>query len=168
MGPTRVSSADISAVVVRLERILPVDIPIIHPDDRAYVAQEVTALLLAWLRSLKVPVVNRPTPRSLGGPGWNASRWRACAARLSLPLADCEFSPTTTQTAVVIGSTCLCDNESLRSSTLKLAREAAIDLLEVRYDEAGRFLHANVFPDLCQPERAELLFTCLTSRLAMS
>jgi hypothetical protein len=161
VGQRPVSCAEISAVLVRVDRIVPGDIPLIHLEDRAYVAQEVTALLLAWLRTLCVPVTNRPTPRSLGGPGWSANRWRACAARLSVPLADWDVRPGGIQTALVVGGTCLCDNEFLRDSAVKLAREAAVDLLEVRYDDAGRFVHASAFPDLSQPERADTVLRYL-------
>lgn len=56
-------SADISAVLVRT-RIGGMLVPngLFHPDDQAYVIQEYSAALYAWLQALPCPVINRPVP----------------------------------------------------------------------------------------------------------
>src|SRR5262249_56128954 len=64
----RVAARAIRGVLVRLSRVDPGDLAFVAPDDRPYVAAEITAFLVAWLSSLTCPVVNRPTPSSLPPP----------------------------------------------------------------------------------------------------
>lgn len=74
----------VRGVLVRAEAIGPSDLPWIAREDRAYCAAEVTAFLTWWLTGLPVPVVNRPTPRSLVGPGWPPPAWHLLAHRLGI------------------------------------------------------------------------------------
>ncbi len=61
--PSAGPSADITAVLVRT-RISGMQVPngSFHPDDQAYVSQEYSAALHAWLHALPCPVINRPVP----------------------------------------------------------------------------------------------------------
>jgi len=81
------ASHDIRGVLTRMHCVLEDDLGHIVPSDRAYVASEMSAFLLAWLSALKCPVLNRPTPTSLSGPYWRHEKWIFTAARLGIPVA---------------------------------------------------------------------------------
>ena len=74
----------IRGVLTRLYAATEEELPHIVPEERAYVAAEMTAFLLAWLSSLRCAVLNRPTPSSLCGPNWSAERWLGEGARAGL------------------------------------------------------------------------------------
>jgi hypothetical protein len=54
--------------------------------DREYATMELHALLLSWLASLPCPVVNRPSPRGLGGDDRTTLEWLRIASRAGLPV----------------------------------------------------------------------------------
>jgi hypothetical protein len=93
-----VGSGAVTAVITRLARVEPIDLPHIAAEDREYVGAEMTALLLAWLALVRCPVFNRPTPQCLAGPAWRAERWHRTAHRLGIPtrpIARAAALPTT-------------------------------------------------------------------------
>ncbi len=51
-----------------------------RPRDRDYAVMEIFALLLSWLHSLPALVVNRPSPRGLGGSERTLLEWLRLAA----------------------------------------------------------------------------------------
>jgi hypothetical protein len=55
-------------------------------EERAYVAAEMMAFLVAWLASLNHIVLNRPSPLNLAGPGWCPERWLREARGVGLPV----------------------------------------------------------------------------------
>ena len=61
LGGEPVPASAIAGVLTRLPSVTDHDLTHIAPSDRAYVAAEMTAFLLAWLTALKCPLVNRPT-----------------------------------------------------------------------------------------------------------
>src|SRR5437899_8192349 len=52
----------ITGVLTRIPCVYEQELGHIVPEDRSYVASEMTAFLLAWLSSLTCPVLNSPTP----------------------------------------------------------------------------------------------------------
>ena len=66
----------------------------IIPEDRAYVAAEMTAFFVSWLSELTCPVLNRPTPTCLAGPGWRPEQWVHAAARMEIPICPIRRSVT--------------------------------------------------------------------------
>ena len=74
-----IRGCDVTGVLNLLPWITVHDLPHIAPDDRDYVANEMTAFLLAWLSQLACPQFDRPTPSSLCGCG----RWPGEWARLA-------------------------------------------------------------------------------------
>jgi hypothetical protein len=54
--------------------------------DRDYAAREMHALCLSWLASLPCPVVNAPTPTSLGAQARSHAEWLLCAGKAGLPV----------------------------------------------------------------------------------
>jgi hypothetical protein len=53
--------------------------------DAEYAALEMHALLLSWLHSLPIPVINRPHAQGLAGTWRHGSEWVQLAARSGLP-----------------------------------------------------------------------------------
>ncbi|MBI1868076.1 MAG: hypothetical protein HYS06_07265 [Methylocystis sp.] len=89
-GARRLDAGEIGGVLTRLPCVAEADIPHIGPEDRAYVAGEMTAFLLAFLGELRCPISNRPTPQCLCGPLWSPERWRRLARELGLPVREGE------------------------------------------------------------------------------
>src|SRR5258707_166954 len=59
VGGRNIPVADITGVLTRLFSVQEQHLGHIVPEDRSYVASEMNAFLLAWLSSLKCPVLNR-------------------------------------------------------------------------------------------------------------
>jgi hypothetical protein len=168
---------DIRGVLTRLLCVTEQSLSWIAPVDRAYVAAEMNALLLAWLSELPCRVLNRATPGCLAGPFWRQERWVSTAARLGIPvrpfrrgahpLSDQSARPSPkTGTVTVVGTRCVGDVAAqLGAQARALARVAGADLLTVRFDDnvdGARFLDARVWPDTICPELADALLDYLT------
>jgi hypothetical protein len=148
-GERRFRLAAAGGVLVRLAAVTPADLPHIHAEDRAYVAAELTAFLLAVLTRNDVPVLNRPTPQCLCGPAWPEAKWRRVAASLGLPVTplharaarDLDWEPPAEPAAArvaVVGETCIgAPNAQLARGAVALARRAAAAMLTVEFDGAG-------------------------------
>jgi hypothetical protein len=72
---------EIQGVVNRLPAVYEQELIYIAQTDRPYVAAEMQAFLLAWLTALDVPMINRPSPTCLSGPGWGQMQWVYHAAK---------------------------------------------------------------------------------------
>src|SRR5262245_31751193 len=75
----RVPTSALTGVLTRLPAIFPQELLHIVPEERDYVAAEMTAFLRAWLADLACPILNRPTATCLSGPGWRSEYWTATA-----------------------------------------------------------------------------------------
>lgn len=166
IGGTRHDSSEIDGVLVRLTAVLASDLPHITPSDRSYVASEMTAFLVYWLTALGRPILNRPTPRSLCGPGWYPEHWvyyagqaglRVRATQRSISLARVEHpswpehhGPCSDVT--IVGQTCFGDvAPGLARKAQALAATAGADLVKFRFDGPGDdacFLQADLCPTL--------------------
>lgn len=153
----RVKICELRAVVTRRPAVVAEELVRINSADRAYVAAETNAFLVAWLSALPCRVVNRPTPNSLCGPAWDALHWRAAATKAGLAWDN---SPTQKQAHIVVvcGSNALfARNQREKLSALTLARIAKVEFLAVRV-RGGKICGASVAPDLaCKEVRAALL-----------
>jgi hypothetical protein len=136
-----VRAAEVAGVLVRIAAVAPADLPHIAIEDRAYVAGEMTAFLQSFLTSLHCPVINRPSPTSLMGPGWSRERWRAAAVAAGIE---------------IIGAA----NSRIAERALSLARLAAVEFLPVRMTADGRFVEAE--PWAAPPIAAGALRALLT------
>jgi hypothetical protein len=184
-----VATSEISGVLTRLPAIAEQELRGIAPEERSYVAAEMTAFLRAWLSALPCPVLNRPSPTCLGGPGWRPERWTLAAASLGLPttavrrravppvsgrLAADEGSPASgppdppSVPVTVVGERCLGTvDEALAEQAQLLARAAGADLLVVRFSgaEAGsRFVGADLWPDISDPAVADAVLDHFSAR----
>ena len=171
---SRVETAAIRGVVTRLPCIQESDLSHITPQDRPYVAAEMTAFVKSWLSRLSCPVLNRPTASSLMGPSSNPERWMILAARCGLALATRPQAleaprplPVATPVTVVgrrwFGSV----DDSLGARCVDLATRADVTLLTVHFDGQGadaRFLSAELCIDLTEPQILDALLEQLGGR----
>lgn len=165
-------AAEIKGVLVRWPAVVPADLPHIPELDRTYVAAEMNAFLVYWLTALGCPILNRPTPRSLCGPGWDAEHWTHYASQSglrtrvlerSVNLADARepASPfrgkhdDTACEVTIVGAEVLGDaSPGLRAKVRALVAVAGVSLATVRFDggdDDACFLEADVRPRLDDP-----------------
>jgi hypothetical protein len=96
------AATDISAVLTRIGRIWPTELVHISPNDREFVASEMTAFLAALLNELPCTIVNRPTATCLLGPPWTAEHWERIAAEADFPVCGRDGSECDGLTEVVV------------------------------------------------------------------
>jgi hypothetical protein len=77
--------SELEAIVCALPLITPAMLPLVHEEDRAYVAAELTALLNAVLATARCPVLNPPHGGCLSGPGWPPETWAVLAHQVGVP-----------------------------------------------------------------------------------
>lgn len=177
-----VAAREIMGVLTRLPCVPEGELRRVVPEDRAYVAVEMTSFLLSWLAGLRCPVLNRPTPTCLTGPGWRHEQWVYAGAHLRIPVEpvvwnlNCEAglpegkSAPADTTVTVVGRRCLGTADSmLVAYARRLARAAGVDLLAVRFikTEAGFRLHgADPWVDISLPEVTDAILEhfCEASR----
>jgi len=139
----------IAGVLTLLPCVFPHELSQIVPNDREYVAQEMTAFLLAWLAGLNCPVLNQPLPTSLMGPLWPVERWRRLAIQSGLraapvhrrqtPAAGMSLAepPLFGVPVTVVGDRWIGDVPSeLGADAQRLADAAKAQLLTVFFDRA--------------------------------
>jgi hypothetical protein len=173
-----VSTGDIGGVLTRLVAIDERELTHIVPDDRTYVAQEMTAFLVSWLSSLSCPMLNRPTPGCLAGPPWRRERWIHEAARLQIPVVPVrrsvepgiapvpEPSMPKHSTITIVGDRWFGDaDEDLAHDARRLADAAGVDLVAVHFSgprHGAHMLGADVWPDVTAPGVGEAIVAYLT------
>ena len=168
----RHDSSEIQGVLVRSPAVMASDLPHIAASDRSYVASEMTAFLVYWLTSLRRPVLNRPTPRSLCGPGWFPEHWTHYAAEAGLRVRPMSRSIRLTSIdppcwpehvgpfaeLTVVGQASFGNAApDLAAKARALAATAGVDLVKFRFDGAAAdacFLQADLCPTL-DDERVE-------------
>jgi hypothetical protein len=188
IGDARHRSSQIRGVLIRWPAVLPSDLPHIVPSDRSYVASEMTAFLVYWLTALGAPVLNRPTPRSLCGPGWFPEHWMHYAARAGLHVRTIERTVSLSShehpswpehngacaEVTIVGRASFGDlAPDLTRKARALAAAAGVDLVQFRFDSSGVdacFLQANLYPSLDDEsiERAVLGYFEALSQTAVS
>jgi hypothetical protein len=172
-----VSQKEISGVLTRLPCVYDVELTDIVPQDRGYVAAEMTAFLLFWLSQLTCPVLNRPTPTNLSGPHWRREKWVRVAAQAGIPVQPVrrhaaltggrkeDDTLLTTSTLTVVGDRVFGESAScLHQQALCLAQLAGVNLLAVHFsrpDRGAHFVGANVFPDLSDDRVADAVLEFL-------
>jgi hypothetical protein len=165
--------SEITGVLTRLSWVFQDELMHIAPIDRAYVASEMNAFLLALLHGLTCPLLNRPTPMCLAGPGWRKEQWVNCAARLGIPvhpvrrearLSDglsTEDPQSSCQTVTVVGDRCFGTvDETLANCARRLAAAAGVDLLAVHFgvvNGESRLFNADFLPDINSTDVADAI-----------
>jgi hypothetical protein len=167
---------EIGAVLVRLPCVSADELSHIRASDRAYVAEEMTAFLLAWLTELPCPVVNRPTASCLAGPAFRAEQWVQLASSCGIPCqpvrrhvrlngsGEQPNQPAET-TVTVVGRRQLGDpHAALAERAALVAAAAGTDVLTVTFDGAdadARFVGAHLWPDTDRDDVADGLLEFL-------
>lgn len=173
-------SDEVAAVITRLPRLSEMELPQIIATDRAYVAAEMSAYLLAWLSEMDCPMANRPSPNCLCGPSWRHERWVTEASRAGLPVeparrvvtagaAEYLSPPCLNRTSVtVVGQRVFGDaGDHLAEQALRLALAISVETLSVHFSDSGngmRFFTANPWPSLENEEVASALLDYLTTQ----
>jgi hypothetical protein len=159
----QIGTADISAVLTRRPSVLPEELGRIHPADRAYVAAETNAFLVAWLSALPCVVVNRPTTTSLCGPAWDALHWQCAAARIGLAWSDAGDTSDAHE-VVVCGERCVFARDDREAAmATALSRAADTELLGVRF-QGDRISGVTVAPSLADADVRACLLDHLLGR----
>jgi hypothetical protein len=159
-------SSAIRGVLIRSPFVFSSELPMIVAAERNFLAAEMNAFLIYWLNSLDAPVLNRPTPHSLCGPGWYPEHWTIRAASLGLkvrtieqsvrmthiqPSAWPQHSGPSVDITVVAGSCFGPCSPTLADRARALARAAGPDLVRFRFDSSADdacFLAADLLPPL--------------------
>jgi hypothetical protein len=138
----------------------------IAADDRSYAMAEVNAFLVAWLSSLTCPVLNRPTATSLCGPGWSQTHWRIAAARARVRWCNSDQPDGSTEVVFCRGLHHGMVTELGRQAGVRLAQEARVDLLGVRFAGDG-VAAVTLQPGLAEPGARELVLAQLCSEVSV-
>ena len=157
---------DLRGIVVRLTHVAEEDLTHIVSEDRAYVAAEMSAFLHAWLSAAPVPVLNRPGPNSLCGPGWVPDQWRFVAAASGIPIHRApqlpsahDFSSAGGESVIGVGDLTIGSaNETLRHWTGTLSRAANVPMLVAHFHKQ-RLVSAGTFVDVSREDVAEAITT---------
>jgi hypothetical protein len=178
LGGREVALRDVRGVLTLLPSISEAELLDITPDDRAYVAAEMTAFLLFWLSGVACPILNRPTPACLTGPSLHAEQWAAAAAgsgmrirpaRQRLCLTGMDGAgrvETASVTVTVVGDRCFGEvDDALRRQAVRLARTTQVDLLGVRFsgpEADATFLGVTSCPRVADPAVADAVLEHFT------
>ena len=179
-----VEAGEIKGVLTLLPNVTEGELAVISREDRPFVAAEMSAFLRFWLSGLPCPVLNRPTPASLTGPGWHREQWVHAAARLGIPvetvswhldyaagLPEKESPPEPDTTITVIGPSCLGSADgTLVSHARRLSAAAGVEMLSVdfRKTETGLRLcdASSSWADISSPEVADAMLEYFLARSA--
>jgi hypothetical protein len=183
VGRKLVPQKEITGVLTLLPCVFEQDLVDIAPEDRGYVAAEMTAFLLFWLSRLQYqcPVLNRPTASCLSGPNWRREQWIHAAARAGIPVkslrrhaalsafANEEAEPSSA-TVTVVGRRIFGDVEpDLHRQARRLADLAGVELLSVRFsgpERGASFVSADSSLDFSDEALADEVLAYLRSRTA--
>ena len=172
---TQFRGAQLDAVVTRLATVAPHQLGHVVPDDRDYVAAEMTAFLRAWLAGLACPLFNPPHNLCLNGPAWNPEHWAMLATSLGIPTAPLHRHangspsldtaiPVTPAARVTVAGNHAVNHDGCAPVLLHhartLAEAAATPLLAVDFDDigpAGRLCAAACWPPLGHPDVLDAL-----------
>lgn len=177
IGAREVREEDISGVLVRIASVGLEDLDHIVESDRAYVAAEMTAFMLAWLSGLGCPVLNRPNAQSLGGPAFRDEQWVHFASLIGIPTtpvrrdslkASATFANEPGCEVTVVGNVCFGDGDrTLMDRARQLAKKSGTNFLSVCFSgptDKSKLVSASPWPDVCSPDVADALLSWLMGR----
>lgn len=164
VGQRLVPQEEVTGVLTLLPCVFAEELIEIAPEDRSYVAAEMTAFLLFWLSRLqsRCPVLNRPTPGCLSGPFWRPERWIHAASEAGIPVqrvrrhatlpasAEEEATPPTASVTVVGKRVFGEVDPALQRQARCLADLAGVDLLALRFaapESGASLVRADTSPD---------------------
>ena len=157
-GRERLSVAALTGVLVRRSAVVAEELVWLAHEDRAYVAAEANAFLVAWLSALPCPVFNRPTPTSLSGPGWSQLYWQHAAARAGVPWSAGDAPGDGNDVVVCRRTTWGATSAGQARAGRRLARASGVDLLGIRFS-GDAVVAVTLQPSLAQPAACALVVT---------
>jgi hypothetical protein len=183
VGGKLVAQEEVTGVLTLLPCVFAEELAHIAPEDRSYVAAEMTAFLLFWLSRLQYqcPVLNRPTSSCLSGPSWRREKWIHAAAQAGIPMQTLHRHtalPTSMEkgathcsaTVTVVGKCTFGEVESdLQRQARCLADLAGVDLLTIRFsgpERGASFMSADSLPDFSHDGLADAVLEYLRGRPA--
>jgi hypothetical protein len=183
LGGKLVPQAEVTGVLTLLPCVFAEELVDIAPEDRSYVAAEMTAFLLFWLSRLQYqcPVLNRPTSSCLSGPSWRREKWIHAAAQAGIPVQALHRHtalPTSVEeeathgsvTVTVVGKCTFGEVEpDLQRQARCLADLAGVELLAVRFsgpERGATFVSADSVPDFSDDGLADAVLAYLRDRQA--
>jgi hypothetical protein len=123
VGDRLLRADEFDAVVSMLPWVGLHDLPHVAEHDRAYVAGEMSAFLLAWLQELECPVLDRPTPLSLAGCGRWTAEWATLARSVGVAGETGWTGPTIEVT--VVGGRAIADHAAADPARCRAAEVIA-------------------------------------------
>jgi hypothetical protein len=155
--------SQITGVLTLRPHVFEVELIHIAKPDRSYVAAEINSFLIAWLSSLKCPVINRPVGNCLSGPSLHQEEWVNLATSIGIPVQEVhrtvslniqdqkhinEDGKTIGTQVTVIGERWIGEvDDNLGDKAVHLAQAAGAVLLQVWF-EKEKFIGASAFPPL--------------------
>jgi len=161
-GGERSAVADLTGVLVRRSAVVAEELPWMAEEDRAYVAAEINAFLVAWLSAMPCPVFNRPTPTSLCGPGWSQIHWQHAAARAGVTWSTSDADRDVHDIVVCRRTTWGARSARQARAGRLLARASGTDLLGIRFSDDA-VVAVTVQPSLTAPAARALVLGQLAS-----
>lgn len=170
-----VAIGEIRGVVTTLETVMTRDLSHITRNDRPYVAAEMYAFLLAWLRTIPCRVLNRPTPQSLAGCGWQREQWVLVADALgipTIPVSEPADGPDERDAPIAVthvaGRTLDAPSDAVGCWIAKLAAAAGMSTLVARFRDGSspRLVCAEMLPNFSQPQVADAVLGWLEEATA--
>ena len=154
---------EITGVLIRRPCVVEAELAHIHPADRPYLAQEMSAFLFAWLSSLTCPMLNRPRDACLLGAPWRRTQWAHAAAQVGIAVQTTPGSALASPAGegvadvVVVGRRRLGGGaQRFAAQAGRLAAMAGAELMGAAFEtEGGAFLGATLRPTLSDPEVVE-------------
>jgi hypothetical protein len=170
-----IPTKEITGVFTRLPCVMPHELLRMVSEERDYAAAEMHAFLVAWLSTLRCPVVNRPTPGHLAGPAWGRERWISEAAKQGIPVVEFDRDSAVDahlcgpdSVITVVGKEIFGTNDpTLGAYATELANIADVSALTV-YFEKGNVQFASCSIDLSNVAVKQALFSLFGLRCSES
>lgn len=143
---TVVADAQITGVFLRRSAFYPEEFQATHPADRAYLAAECQAFLVALLDSSAAVIANPVNGGAFGEDALRPERWMAAAQSLDLPVAPLRVQatqrmpPPLTSRVDVVGDEVHGISRSLRPRLVQLVRALQLPWATLLLDERERLV----------------------------
>ena len=140
--------SSVSGVFVRRSAVLPAELTHVHPDDRAYLAAETQAFLIAMLGSTAATVVNPVGDGAMGDELIRPEQWMVAAAAVGLSVRPLTLTRRALRshegnvhTVEVVGARAFGDTpDSLRRSAVELVGSLSLAWALCVFDSQGCFI----------------------------
>ena len=166
--PIKISK--IKGIWVRLPSITLDELPHIKQTDREYVAAEMNAFLVYWLKMVDCPILNPPGDLLLNGPLWTREQWLFKASTVGIPVKTITYDTTNVTfnenyknilNVILIGNHCFGnDDPYLISKIKKLSKLSNTPLLSLTFssEDSLQLLNVNSTVRNCSNDILDKIF----------